>query len=304
MKTSSIFWGTLFIVLGLLVLLNNVFSLSIFWGNLWNFWPVILVLLGVAILVKNKFGKMFIAASAGIILAVIIYSSIHFTTKFIQGDFDVIFDDDGDFVTTQYSEPFDSTITKVKLYLDGGAGKFTIGDTTDQLIFVRTDGIENNFKLVKKDEDNVSEVWLKMKKTTFHLGKNKFKNEVDISLNDKPLYDFDFDVGAASVNMDLTPYKIENIDLEIGAASLDTKLSALADSTKFNINAGASEIKISIPGEAGCQLKVDDVLSSVHINGLDYIRSGLYRSDGFDEAQKKIYINIDCGVSSIKINRY
>ena len=304
MKTSSIFWGTLFIVLGLLVLLNNIFSLSLFWGNLWDFWPVILVLVGAAILVKNKFGKTIIAASAGIILALIIYSSIHLTTKFVQGDFDVIFDEDGDFVTNQYSEPFNSSITKVKLFLDGGAGKFTISDTTDQLIFVRTDGIDNNFKLVKKDEGDVSEVRLKMKKTTFHLGKNKFKNEVDISLNDKPIYDLNFHVGAASVKMDLTPYKVENFDLEIGAASLETKLSTLADSTKFNIDAGASEIKISVPEEAGCQLKVDDVLSSVNINGLNHVRSGLYQTEGFSEAQKKIYINIDCGVSSIKVYRY
>ena len=53
-----------------------------------------------------------------------------------------------------------------------------------------------------------------------------------------------------------------------------------------------------------CQVRTDDVLSSKNLNGFTKIKSGLYRTDGFDEAGKKIFIEIDCGVSSINIGRY
>ena len=206
MKTSHIFWGTLFIVLGLLVLLNNFSAINLHWENLWQFWPILLVLIGISMLVKNKYGKSALAGAAAILLALLIFTSVKLSTDFIKGDFELTLNDDEDynFAITEYSESFDTSIAKAKLYLDAGLGSFNIGDTTSELIFVKTEGIEKNYKLTKSDYDNVSKLKLKMKKTTFHLGKNKFKNRVEIALNENPTWDINIDGGAAAMNLDLT----------------------------------------------------------------------------------------------------
>ncbi|MFB3057526.1 MAG: hypothetical protein ACE1ZQ_10245, partial [Ignavibacteriaceae bacterium] len=154
------------------------------------------------------------------------------------------------------------------------------------------------------DYDNVSKLKLKMNKTIFHLGKNKFKNRVEIALNENPTWDINIDGGAAAMNLDLTKFKIENIDVGMGAASLDVKLGTLSEETRLNIEAGASSINISVPKDVGCQVKTDDVLSSKNLYGFIKIKSGLYRTAEFDEASKKIFIEIDCGVSSINVRRY
>jgi hypothetical protein len=257
-------------------------------------------------LVKNKFGKSALAGVAAILLAVLLFTSVKLTTDFIKGDFELVLngDEDYNFVTTEYRESFDTTIAKAKLYLDAGLGSFNIGDTTSELIYVKTEGIEKHYKLTKQDHDNVSKLKLKMKKTTFHLGKNKFKNKVDIALNQNPTWDIKIDGGAAAMNLDLTKFKIENIYVGMGAASLDVKLGALSDKTRLNIEAGASNIDILVPEEVGCQVNTDDVLSSKNIYGFSKIKSGLYRTADFEEASKKIFIEIDCGVSSINIRRY
>ncbi|MGB5849501.1 MAG: DUF5668 domain-containing protein [Ignavibacteriaceae bacterium] len=306
MKTSHIFWGTLFIVLGLLVLLNNFSAINLQWGNLWQFWPILLVLIGISMLVKNKFGKSALAGAAAILLALLLFTSVKLTTDFIKGDFELTLngDEDYNFAITEYRESFDTTIVKAKLYLDAGLGSFNIGDTTSELIFVKSEGIEKHYILTKSDYDNVSKLNLKMKKTTFHLGKNKFRNIVDIALNEKPTWDINIDGGASAMNLDLTKFKIENIYVGMGAASLDVKLGTLSDKTRLNVEAGASNIDILVPEEVGCQVKTDDVLSSKNIHGFIKIDSGLYRTAGFDEAGKKVFIEIDCGVSSINIRRY
>ena len=306
MKTSHIFWGTLFIVLGLLVLLNNFSAINLQWGNLWQFWPILLVLIGISMLVKNKFGKSALAGAAAILLALLLFTSVKLTTDFIKGDFELTLngDEDYNFAITEYRESFDTTIAKAKLYLDAGLGSFNIGDTTSELIFVKSEGIEKHYILTKSDYDNVSKLNLKMKKTTFHLGKNKFRNIVDIALNEKPTWDINIDGGAAAMNLDLTKFKIENVDVGMGAASLYVKLGALSDKTRLNVEAGASDIDILVPEDVGCQVKTDDVLSSKNIRGFIKIDSDLYRTAGFDEAGKKIFIEIDCGVSSINIRRY
>lgn len=306
MKTSSIFWGTLFIVLGLLVLINNFSPINLDWRNLWQFWPVILVLFGISMLIKNKAGKGLIAGAAAVILAVIIFTSVKFSANFVDNDFEIVFDDDGDynFSETVYKEPFDSSISKAKLFLNGGAGSFNIGSTTDEMIYVKTVGVENNFNFITSKYDGVSKIKLNMKKTSFHFGKGRYKNKVDISLNEKLLWDLNFDIGAAAINLDLTKYKIENVDIQMGAASLEVKFGALAEITKFYVDAGVSKIDISVPEEVGTQIMMDDVLSSKNIKGFKYLKSGLYRTEGFYEAEKKIFIDICTGVSSINIRRY
>lgn len=306
MKTSHIFWGTLFIVLGLLVLLNNFSAINLQWGNLWQFWPILLVLIGISMLVKNRYGKSALAGAAAILLALLLFTSVKLTTDFIKGDFELILNDDEDynFTTTEYRESFDTTIAKAKFYLEAGLGSFYIGDTTSELIFVKTEGIAKNYKLTKRDYDNVSKLKLKMHKTTFHLGKNKFRNRVEIALNENPTWDINIDGGASSMKLDLTKFKIENIYVGMGAASLDVKLGTLSDKIRLNIEAGASNIDILVPKEVGCQVRTEDVLSSKNIYEFIKIKSGLYRTEGFNDAEKKIFIQIDCGVSSINIRRY
>jgi LiaF transmembrane domain len=306
MKTSNVFWGTLFIVLGLLVLLNNFSPVTLFWEDIWQYWPIVLVLLGISMLVKHNAGKAMLASAAAIVLAVTIFSSVKFGTDFINNDFEVVFDDNNNhnYTITEYDEDFDSSLTKAKLNVNGGVGSFKIDSTTDKLIYVKTIGIENNFNLSRDDAKGTSTLELDMKKRKFHIGKSKYKNKIDIMLNENIEWDLNFDVGAASMKLDLTKYNVSNFTVDMGAASLNAKLGSLAERLNVVVNAGASKISISVPEEVGCELKMDDVLSANNIVGFKYFKSGLYRTEGFNESEKKIFISIDCGVSSINIDRY
>ncbi len=306
MKTSHIFWGTLFIVLGMLILLNNFSPIGLYWEDLWEYWPVVLVLLGISLMIRNRAGKVILAASAAVFLAVTIFASVKFTTGFINNDFEVSFDDDNyhNYTVNEYKEDYDSSINRAILNLDAKAGDFNIDSVSSELIYVKTIGTDNKFYLSKYDNDRTSNLKFKMKKTRFHFGKGNYKNKVNISMNENPVWDLNLDVGAASIDLDLTKYKIEKLDVDMGAASLDVKLGALNHKTDVIVEAGASSINISVPKEVGCEIKTDDVLSSNSYDNFRKIKSGLYRTSNFDEVQKKIYINIDCGVSSVSIYRY
>lgn len=53
--SSSIFWGVVFLLFGVLFLLNN---LGLIYFNLWDFiadwWPLVLVILGLSIILKRR----------------------------------------------------------------------------------------------------------------------------------------------------------------------------------------------------------------------------------------------------------
>jgi hypothetical protein len=306
MKTSHIFWGTLFIVLGLLILVNNFTTIFMDWGTIWKLWPAAIILLGISMLIKDKLGKGVVAGVAALIIAVSVFATFKTTAHFIQDDFTVVFDelDDGEFEVTKYDEAFDTSITTASLEFDAGAGSFNVKDTTNQLIMVKTEGRKDNYKLKRFDSNENSKIQFSMKHRRFSIGGKNYKNRVDISLNDKPLWDIQFDIGAASAKLDLTPFKINDLYIDMGAAALDLRLGDLYNKTTIDIDAGASDMDLFVPEGSGCQIKTDVALSSKNFRGFEKIKSDLYQTSNFEEAEKKIYIKINCGVSSISVRRY
>jgi hypothetical protein len=305
MKASHIFWGTLFVILGVLGLLANFFDFTFQWSTAWKFWPLVLVLIGLSIIVKNKSGKMIISGLAGLVLAVSIFASISSGLNFFRGGLNFTFDD-GPIVTetSRYTEEFNDTIKFASLNFSAGAGNFRLLTTTDELLDISTESHGVDYTLIRNDFDDKSDLTFKMESKKFRFGKKGSFNKVEIALNPEPVWDINFDVGAASMKVDLSPFKVKNIDINMGAAALNLKLGEPVDETKLDIAAGASDIDIFIPENAACEITSDVALSSTKYEGFTKFESGRYRTPNFDESSKKIFIRIESGVSSIDVRRY
>jgi hypothetical protein len=305
MKTSSIFWGVFFVAIGGLILLGNYAGLHFTWHSAWKFWPMVLVLIGISILVKNQLGKGIVAGLAALFLALTIYASINATTNLVNDDFEINFsDEEAVYDTTYFSQEFSDSIKTAKLQFSGGAGGFKILMPTDKLVEFKTEGLKENYRLKRSDSGSHSDLNFEMKGNRIKFGNNNYKNSVEMSLNSKPEWELFFDVGAASLDVDLTQYKISKVDIDMGAAALNIKFGDLADVTRLKIEAGASDMDILIPDSSGCEINSDVALSSKNYEGFVKIRKNIYRTQNFDASTKKIFIEIDCGVSSIDVKRY
>lgn len=306
MKASHIFWGLLFVGLGALALINNFTNIVMDWSTIWKLWPLTIVLIGLSILVKHQYGKSIIAGLAAIVLALAIFASFKTATNFFNHDFNIVFGDDADaeFTTSEFTEQFDPKLQFATLNFDAGAGSFNILKTTENLIDTKAEGVKHNFNLTRFDTDSSTNIDLTMRqKSVFRFGKN-YKNNVEVALNPNPVWDLNFNVGAASMDFDLSEIKTRQIDVDMGAASIRLKIGALYPETKINIDAGASSINIFVPKESGCKIVTDGALSSKHFSEFTKIDTDNYVTENFDQAANKIYIEIDCGVSSISVERY
>jgi hypothetical protein len=130
-----------------------------------------------------------------------------------------------------------------------------------------------------------------------------WRNHVDLRLNERPEWRLDLDIGAAEVDLDMRPYKVQSLDLDAGAAKVVIRLGALARESDISINAGASSVRLEVPEAAGCEIRVDAPLSSKKFPGFTRIGDGVYRTENFDTADHKITIRLDAGVSSLKVRR-
>ncbi len=309
MKAKHLFWGLLFVTLGILILVNNFSGLYWDWEGLWKLWPLVFILWGIAIMVKNNTARVFVAGLAGIVLAVSLYASFKTVVHLTTGDFDIVFDNgpesDYKYEFTDYTEPYSDSIKTAVFYFKAGAGTFTsFSDSAADLFYAHTEGVKNNYELNNLVAGDKASLEMKMKKTKIRVGLHSIRNRVEMYFNPQPEWDMNFDVGASALNLDLSPVKVRNLDISMGAASFKVKLGSNTRRTDVDIETGASDVDINIPEGSGCEIRTDGGLNSEKFRGFTKINSDLYRTDNFDSSSNKIYIKIDSGVSSLEVNRY
>ncbi|MHB1686240.1 MAG: LiaF transmembrane domain-containing protein [Ignavibacteriaceae bacterium] len=308
MKIRHLFWGLFFVTIGILILLRNVGSLNFDLSYIWKFWPVVFILLGLSYFTTNSVVKGFLSAISAIIIAAALFAFFNSIFWFVN---DKVFFNDGDGVyinsksdTSNYYETYDPSISKAEFDLDAGAGSFNIKDTTSELFSAYTTGHKNYYRLERETNDGKTTVKLLMKKRSFTFFDGKNDNEAEIKLNPSPVWDLDFNGGAAVMDFDLTPFKTENINVKMGAAKIKIKLGDKNKLTTLNLKAGASSIEILVPESSGCEIVSKAALSEKQFNGFNKVSHDTYQTDNFNQAKNKIYLNLNAGVSSIHVDRY
>jgi hypothetical protein len=130
------------------------------------------------------------------------------------------------------------------------------------------------------------------------------KNKVAIKLNPVPSWNMKLDIGAASMQMDLSLYKIDTMDVDAGASSMEIKLGDRSPLSVLSFDAGASSIELSIPRSSGCQISSDSFLISKKFEGFSKNGDRTYQTENFVTSKNRIYITVNTAVSSIEIKRY
>lgn len=302
MKFRNIFWGIILILLGVLFTLDNLHVIDFDWYNLWRLWPVVLVLWGVSILPVRDFIKIILVL---LVLGASVSYMVNNTVRWNNHDFDVsYFDDEVNFesVDQEFTIPFDDTVEFAQLDMEVAASKFVLVDESYELMDFKKKGSILDYKYAVKHLDNEVDVDIYIEDEV--VLKTKSKNRVDMALNPYPVWDMHYEVGAADVEMDLSGLKVSDLRIEGGAASIKVKLGDNIPKSNVRIETGASSITVKVPETAGCDLSVSSVLSGRTISGFEKMDHGHYRTANFEEAENKIYIDVEAAVSSYSIIRY
>jgi hypothetical protein len=315
MKYGHLFWAIILIAIGCLILISNFGWIDFHWSTVWRLWPLILIFWGIAILPLKDLIKY--ALLIGVILFTIIFFNKLTEPKgwflWHGNDSEWNFGDEwnkegGESGSSRRMEsqtltvPYDSLSRKADLILEAAAGDFKLEGLTTELLSFSKNGNVGNYSLTTEDVDGKKQVRIHLDKSE---GPRKFtQNEVEIRLNQQPVWDMNLDIGAASIAMDLKDYRIDTININAGASSIDLTLGNKNPMTRVTFNAGASSLNIRIPKDAACEVKSESFLVSRDFEGFTKKGSGLYQSDNYSSGKNKIYIDIQTAVSSITIERY
>lgn len=311
MKYRHLFWALILIAIGVLFMLNNIGVIDFGVRAFLSLWPLILILWGISILpIKDTFK----VAGLVIVLAFTITFFDRLTQHsrwefFSDRDFssnDWNFDNEQSESAENYKDqtltvPFDSSYRKGVLKMVAAAGNFTIqGITSDMMTFNKSGNI-GDYSITTSDSGTTKRINLLMEKT--HIRHTDDKNKVGITLNENPAWDFDFDIGAAEITLDLRDYRIDTAVFNAGASSIEITLGDKSPRTHMTFNAGASSIKVTIPKSSGIEVRSESFLVSKEFDGLEKKGEGLYQSPAFSLSKNRVFLHVKTAVSKIEIIR-
>ncbi|MCL2683003.1 MAG: PspC domain-containing protein [Bacteroidales bacterium] len=294
-KDSSSSWFGIFLIFLGAVFLFRMFSwLNFSWSGIWKYWPVLLIFVGISCISMKKWLKntLMILSLVGLLIAMICnshsgkhfrhHSSCSVKTNMSKNTMAVETSREGDFAN---------------LRVGVGACKLNLFKTTEHLseVWLNTERI-SFVEFTEENEQN--------EKFRLNVARSRSASPyVDFALNENPIWDLKFDIGAASVDLDLSAFKVKGVEINSGAANIVLTIGERHPETQIDISTGASSIKVRIPKNADCRVISSSFLMSKTMDG--FVKSGnTYRTENFGSATQTITIKIDGAVGSFEIIRY
>ncbi len=315
MKYGNIFWGVILITLGVLFAMRNLDIFFFSWGSILRLWPLVFVFWGIAILPVKSMVKLLLTVVTVAVAVLILASNPgdrHYWDFWLHDryNYEKEYDRDEDRDRHEdYSsykkhiyEDYTRNIEYATLNIDAAAGDFDLSGITSRLFEFETEGNAGPYNVVTSDVED-DKVIIEFTQKRFR-GKKNLKNTVELKLNDNPVWKFNIDVGAANFEMDLSPFKVKDIDIDQGASAIELKLGEKYPKTHVNIDAGVSGIEIKVPKESACEVRTQTILSGKDFDGFVKLRKGLFQTPNFSDSANQIIIEIDAAVSGITVDRY
>jgi uncharacterized membrane protein len=295
---GAMFWGLLFVLIGVLLLLNNFGIIEVNLSNIWQLWPVVIIGIGLSVLSPRGWlwgiiSVILTIAMLGLVAFAVIDNP---TYRNIQGwsnqDTKKLSDDAVN--AAKIDITIDTPATSLSLSSSDsrrGVEAIQQSKSTNLNIDAETRG---DTRYIRIGSESSRRFWFR----------GDVANNLDIDLTRKLPVSLSIDTGAASVSGDLSQVKLKSLNIDTGASSIDLKLGAIESRQEVVLDAGASKLAFKIPKSVGVRVESSGGLKSTSFEGIEKVSDSVYESKGFADSEKQITIRADLGVSRFEISRY
>jgi len=295
MKPGSLFWGTLLLASGILLLLARLGGLSAGLFLPWEWWPVFLILLGMARFTRQPGLKNTLVILAAVLISLLLAGRPHAVVEKLL---------DGEPPTTEtFAEPFGEAITSANLHLDVTAGKLRIRDGSGDLFRAETESNIARFGYHSDRHEDTVSLGFSQQLTRLAVGP-ELRNDVSVRLHRTPVWDIDLDAGAADLDADVAGLKVKKLTVRSEGPSVVLQFGKLFPDVAVLIRAGVTGITVRIPESAGCDIESETILSDAEIPGFQETAPGHYSTGNHDTASTIFRVRLEAGASSFRVERY
>ena len=296
---GGLFWGLLIILIGGMLLIDNLGIYDLNMIRIWQLWPIILVGIGVSMLSLKGIAAGLVA---GLMILISMVAILYVTTAPVaprsSGS------DSGEEISIEAPQNLDNT---AEVTIKTAAGLLNVSSSDDVNLADAT--LKSDIMSLNQENETINgkqKVLIEASRQggSWPLSFGNITNELDVILTQQTPLDLTIDAGAAKIEASLENVRTKSIKVDAGASSAEVKLGDSEDRTDVEIDTGMSSFLLRIPEASGVRVDADGGLSSKDFGGLSELSKGVYESEGFDNADNKVYIKLDAGMSSFRIERY
>ena len=285
--------GILLIVVGVVLLLQTLDVLPWgVWWNIWRFWPVLLVMVGVGILLGRR---MPLLSSA--IAALLVVGAVGGATWITYAQ------NDGETVA-ELKEPLGDA-KSLDLTLTFGAGTITLGElpaASPNLVEAVFRGAGPSGGATYTLDRSGDRVDLVIENVSQRFWRPSTGNQWEIRIAQGVAVDLIAQTGASDMDLDLEMLDVTNLDLDAGAADIEVLLPGKTEFTFASIDIGAADLRVTVPEGVAARINTDTGLASVNIDSSRFPKTnGHNESPDYDTARYRVDLDIDGGVASIQV---
>ncbi len=265
MRRSSVFWGSLLLLFGILLLLNNLGIIAV---NIWGvFWPLVLILLGLRLLWGFTLGR-----------------------KRLESQ--------------QLAIPLEN-VPQADVVFQHGAGRLNVNGQASSVNLLEGDfygGVESQISRmgsstnIKLSAPNVFFPW-------DWVGFSSPQGLTwDVRINPNIPLSLDFRTGASESIIDLSSLKVTDFRLDTGASTSTITFPSSAGITNARIHTGAAALKVYIPQGVAAQIEIKSGMAGINVNQQRFPKVGsVYESPDYPSAANRVQVQIETGVGSVDI---
>jgi hypothetical protein len=262
MARGRIFWGLVLLLIGILLLLDNLGYLAGI--NIWGLiWPMFLIALGGWILLSYySRGKIQVEP-----IAIPADGAMQASIRMQHGAGRIDLSAGGNSVNLLEGD-------------FGGGLDISKGMKGDELVI----RLKTPFKFLPFD-------WSPGQTLDWSV---KVNPDIRLSLS--------LETGASESRLDLSELHVTELKLKSGASSTTLTLPSHAGFTKVAISSGASSMKITVPQGVAARIRSTGGLSNVSVSERFHGNGGVYQSADYESADNKVDMSIEMGVGSVSIS--
>ncbi len=296
MNRKSIFWGITVILLGLVLLANNFQILSWrVWVELLRFWPVILIAIGVD-LIFRKSSLSFLQILSPLLIIAAIGGAIYLSqTEQVYKEKSEVF---------KFHQSLSPDLEQANIEINFGAGILKLRGDSIYLFdgdLITPSWLRPKMRYKATDKEGFLELSEEGKRDRFQFGRWGEEHSWDLRFNSETPLTLKINTGASSNYLDFSSLKVTYLELKTGLSKNEIRFGSLT-STRAKISAGASQIIIFIPRSIGAKIEADTALTSTNLNELGFRKQGdVYFSSNYSTAENRLDLELDTGVSSLKV---
>jgi hypothetical protein len=124
----------------------------------------------------------------------------------------------------------------------------------------------------------------------------------DIALNDRIPLALKITTGASENAFDLRGLKVSELDLRCGASEVTIWLPDAAGHSMVSIRGGMGSVRVHVPQEVAARIHVTGGVSEVSIDASRFPRrNGVHESPDFDTARNRVELRVRTGMSSVEV---